>query len=174
MGLPRGPSSASSNSMTKKVDIRNLQTAFHEPSAKLDSMPQPVLEKTFVGCPQEGCEEGVVSNDVPPQSRVESTGNIKSFLDWHGAPRFDKEYQLPRTFREDVRRGNFCQPTNGVCPGFLQCNLVVLPQGPIAYDFLLFCQRNPKACPLVEVCDVGSPHPHALAPGADLRTDLPK
>ncbi|KAL3896632.1 MAG: hypothetical protein SGARI_007123, partial [Bacillariaceae sp.] len=65
----------------------------------------------------------------------------------------------------------FTTPTNGVCPGFLQCNLVVLPQGPIAFDFLLFCQRNPKACPLIEVCDVGSPFPHGVAPGADLRTD---
>ena len=44
-----------------------------------------------------------------------------------------------------------------------------------AFDFMLFCQRNPQACPLIEVCDVGSPHPpESLAIGADLRTDIPK
>lgn len=95
-------------------------------------------------------------------------------LDWHGAPRFHKNVELSREFRSKVRSGAFTGPTNGVCPGFLQCNLVVLPQGPIAFDFLLFCQRNPKACPLIEVCDVGSPYASGVAPGADLRTDVPK
>lgn len=95
-------------------------------------------------------------------------------LDWHGAPRIHKNAHLPRDFRAKVRSGQFTGPTNGVCPGFLQCNMVVLPQGPIAFDFLLFCQRNPQACPLIEVCDVGSPFPLAIAAGADLRTDLPK
>ena len=40
---------------------------------------------------------------------------------------------------------------------------------------MLFCQRNPQACPLIEVCDVGIPHPtESLAIGADIRTDIPK
>lgn len=96
-------------------------------------------------------------------------------LDWHSAPRFDsKSVEIPRAFRERVRSGEFTGPTNAHCPGFLQCNLVVLPQGPIAYDFLLFCQRNPQACPLIEVCDVGSACPVGVAPTADLRTDIPK
>ena len=43
-----------------------------------------------------------------------------------------------------------------------------------AYEFLLYCQRNPKACPLVEVTDCGVPEPRLSAPGADLRTDLPR
>ena len=43
-----------------------------------------------------------------------------------------------------------------------------------AYDFLLFCQRNPRPCPLIEVTDVGSPEPVGVAPGADLRTDIPR
>jgi len=41
-----------------------------------------------------------------------------------------------------------------------------------AFDFLLFCQRNPKPCPLVEVLDPGQVEPRC-APGADLRSDLP-
>jgi uncharacterized protein YcsI (UPF0317 family) len=38
-------------------------------------------------------------------------------------------------------------------------------------DFLLYCQRNQRACPVLEVLDPGDPVPHKLAPDADLRTD---
>jgi uncharacterized protein YcsI (UPF0317 family) len=57
--------------------------------------------------------------------------------------------------------------------GYVQANLVVLPKE-YAFDFLLFCQRNPKPCPLLEVTDPGAPEPKGVAPGADLRTDLPR
>jgi uncharacterized protein YcsI (UPF0317 family) len=65
------------------------------------------------------------------------------------------------------------EPTAGLANGYAQANLVILPQE-LAYEFLLFCQRNPKPCPLLEVTEVGSPCPTRLAPDADLRTDLPK
>jgi len=92
---------------------------------------------------------------------------------WFGAPRLDSPGAVEtRKFREEVRKGRFVGPTNGVCPGYLQCNLVVLPRGQEAFDFQLFCQRNKKACPLVEVCDGYSPD--GVAFGADLRTDIPK
>lgn len=99
-------------------------------------------------------------------------------LDWHGAPSFNNpsKVALPRQFREEVRAGRFVGPTNGQCPGYLQCNLVVLPAGKEAFDFLLFCQRNPKACPLIEVCEGKNSSwiPTGVAPTADLRTDVPK
>jgi uncharacterized protein YcsI (UPF0317 family) len=57
--------------------------------------------------------------------------------------------------------------------GHVQANLVVVPRD-LAFDFLLFCQRNPQPCPLLEVTDPGSPEPRGVAPGADLRTDLPR
>ena len=41
-----------------------------------------------------------------------------------------------------------------MCLGYAQANLVIVPKN-IAYDFLLFTQRNPKSCPLLEVGDVG-------------------
>lgn len=116
--------------------------------------------------PQDGCEDAGCD--------VDSTEEKPDALDWYGGPRFHPDANLSREFRMKVRRGEFTTPTNGVCPGFLQCNLVVLPQGQIAFDFLLFCQRNPKACPLIDVCDVGSPFAPGVAPGADLRTDVPK
>jgi uncharacterized protein YcsI (UPF0317 family) len=49
----------------------------------------------------------------------------------------------------------------------------VLPES-LAYDFLRFCVANPKPCPLIEVIDAGSPEPAQSAPGADLRTDVPR
>lgn len=110
---------------------------------------------------------------------VQSESDNKPKLDevvrnsWHGAPKLTGGL-VSQQFRHQVRQGKFTNPTNGQCPGFMQCNLVVLPQGQHAFDFLLFCQRNKKACPLIEVCDVGSPHPVGVARGADLRTDVPK
>lgn len=70
-----------------------------------------------------------------------------------------------------MRRNEWTGYTAFRVPGFVQCNLVVLPQAD-AYDFLVFCQRNPKPCPLIEVTDPGDPQPGRCAPGADLRTDL--
>ena len=82
--------------------------------------------------------------------------------------------ELPsQTVRKRIRSGAFDKPTGGQAPGFVQANLVVVPQA-YAFDFLLFCQRNPKPCPLLEVVEAGSTEPKRLAPGADLRTDIPR
>src|SRR2546428_9703649 len=83
------------------------------------------------------------------------------------------EARHPRETRADLRRGKLAGVTAGLAPGFVQANLAILPKD-CAYDFMLFCQRNPRPCPLIEVTDVGSPEPVGVAPGADLRTDVPK
>ena len=79
----------------------------------------------------------------------------------------------PKEVRERIRRGEWVRPTAGCAAGYVQANLVVLPRE-LAYNFLLFTHRNPRPCPLLEVTDPGSPEPVRVAPGADLRTDLPK
>ena len=79
----------------------------------------------------------------------------------------------PREVRQQIREGKWRRPTAGLAPGFVQTNLVILPRD-LAFDFLLFAQRNPKPCPVIEVTDVGSPEPKLSAPAADLRTDVPK
>jgi uncharacterized protein YcsI (UPF0317 family) len=81
--------------------------------------------------------------------------------------------KTPAQIRAAIRTGAFTAPTPGLAPGYAQANLVILPQA-AAYDFLLFSQRNPKACPVLEVTDPGNPEPRLTAPGADLRTDLPR
>jgi uncharacterized protein YcsI (UPF0317 family) len=72
-----------------------------------------------------------------------------------------------------IREKRHTGTTRGLAMGYVQCNLVVVPQA-LAFDFLLYCQRNSRACPVLEVCDPGSAEPKQLAPGADLRTDLPR
>jgi uncharacterized protein YcsI (UPF0317 family) len=71
------------------------------------------------------------------------------------------------------RSGQLTEQTSGLAPGYAQANLAVLPRE-LASDFLLFCQRNPKPCPLLDVTEPGSFVPRHAAPDADLRTDLPR
>jgi uncharacterized protein YcsI (UPF0317 family) len=79
----------------------------------------------------------------------------------------------PAALRAAIRRGEFTGPTAGVAREYTQANLVALPEAD-AFDFLRFCLRNPKPCPVLEVTEPGSPEPAEHAPGADLRTDVPR
>lgn len=78
-----------------------------------------------------------------------------------------------RQVRQNIRQGLFTQPTAGAAPGFVQANLVVLPKI-LAADFLLFCQRNPKPCPLLSVSDPGSSFFPGYGEDLDIRTDIPR
>ena len=84
---------------------------------------------------------------------------------------------LQQTTGAEVRRlarcGELAGPTAGLALGYVQANLVVVPRD-LAFDFLLFCQRNPKPCPLLDVTEPGSAEPRMIAPGADVRTDVPR
>jgi uncharacterized protein YcsI (UPF0317 family) len=77
----------------------------------------------------------------------------------------------PTQIRSLIREGTLDKPTAGLAMGFAQANLVILPER-YAFDFLLFCQRNPKPCPLLEVMESGVFEPTEMAPGADIRTDI--
>jgi len=77
-----------------------------------------------------------------------------------------------RQLRDLAGAGKFTDVTSGVALGYVQANLVVLPREQ-AFDFLLFCQRNPKPCPLLDVTEAGDAEPKLCAPGADVRTDVP-
>jgi uncharacterized protein YcsI (UPF0317 family) len=85
------------------------------------------------------------------------------------APDFSS--MTPKAVRSLCRVGAFTGQTAGVAKGHVQANLLMVPRE-FAFDFLLFCQRNPKPCPLVEVLEAGRFEPRC-APGADLRSDLP-
>jgi uncharacterized protein YcsI (UPF0317 family) len=77
----------------------------------------------------------------------------------------------PERLRAAIRAGEITGTSRGLAHGFVQCNVVILPRA-FAYDFLVYCHRNARACPLLEVGDPGDPVPRLLAPGADIRTDV--
>ena len=58
------------------------------------------------------------------------------------------------TVRAAIRAGRYARHTAGLAAGVLQCNLAILPAA-LALDFMRFCQRNPRPCPLVAVSDTG-------------------
>jgi uncharacterized protein YcsI (UPF0317 family) len=55
----------------------------------------------------------------------------------------------------------------------VQGNVVILPEA-LANDFLRYCQRNPKPCPLLAVSEPGNPNLPALGADIDIRTDVPR
>lgn len=82
------------------------------------------------------------------------------------------EKLTPREARALIRKGEWQKSTASLALGYAQANLVILPSR-YAFDFLLFCQRNSKPCPLLEVLESGRYITEFLAAGADITTDLP-
>lgn len=72
-----------------------------------------------------------------------------------------------------LARAGYAGTTAGLAPGYVQGNLVVLPQD-LAADFLRFCARNPRPCPVIGIGEPGDPRLAALGEDLDLRTDLPR
>lgn len=79
----------------------------------------------------------------------------------------------PVELRHLIRKGEYTGNTSGLAAGYTQANLVILPKE-LAYDFLLFTQRNPKPCPVLEVSDEGSKKLTEMATDVDLANDFPK
>lgn len=78
----------------------------------------------------------------------------------------------PRDTRSAARNGSLSYVTHGLSRGHVQANLAIVPQD-YAFEFLTFCQRNPKPCPIIEVLDPGEVEFKISAPGSDVRSDLP-
>lgn len=75
----------------------------------------------------------------------------------------------PAQARARFREG-LVVPTAGWSAGYAQANIISLPRE-YAFDFLLFAQRNPKPCPLLDVLDAGETSGPIL--DGDIRTDIP-
>ena len=82
-------------------------------------------------------------------------------------------HMKPKDFRKLVQNEEWTGITMEACQGYAQTNLAIVPKE-YTYDFLLFCTRNPRPCPVLEVLDPGETCPKILAPEADIRTDLPQ
>jgi len=74
--------------------------------------------------------------------------------------------------RAAIRSGAYRSHTAGLGQGYLQANLAILPEA-YALDFMRYCQRNPKPCPLIGVSDTGNPMMFTLGRDIDIRTDVP-
>jgi len=107
----------------------------------------------------------------PPQYTAPPGGGERSSL--RGDHASVEHLSLPQAARLAIREKRHTGMTRGLAMGYVQCNLVIVPRS-LSYDLLLYCQRNQKACPVLEVTDPGDPEPKRTAPGADLRTDLPR
>lgn len=81
-------------------------------------------------------------------------------------------FSEPSALRRAVREGSFCRPTTGQAGGFLQGNLAILPKN-YADDFLAYCVRNPKPCPLLGVSEPGKRRIESLGVDLDISTDVP-
>lgn len=79
----------------------------------------------------------------------------------------------PREVRKLMREEKWTGKTSGLCPGYAQGNLVVLPRE-YADDFFLFTKRNPVACPVLEVTKPGGTAFEKSASNSNLTTDLPR
>lgn len=92
-------------------------------------------------------------------------GNVK---DSHGKLRGVS----PSAVRQAIRDGRYGSHTAGLGKGYLQANLAILPER-WALDFMRYCQRNPKPCPISGVSDTGNPMLVTLGRDIDVRTDVP-
>jgi len=75
-------------------------------------------------------------------------------------------------WRRRIRAGEHTGHTSGLAAGALQGNLAIVPAA-MSADFLLYCHRNPKPCPLIGVGEPGEPSVPGLGADLDIRTDLP-
>ena len=78
----------------------------------------------------------------------------------------------PREVRRAIRERRHAGHTAGLAPGYVQGNVCILP-GEYAEEFRVFCERNPKPCPLLAMSAPGSPRLPTLGEDLDIRTDVP-
>ena len=79
----------------------------------------------------------------------------------------------PGDVRRAIRAGKHRGHTAGVARGYVQGNVCILPRE-YAEEFRLFCERNPKPCPLLAQSQPGDPRLPELGADLDIRTDVPR
>ena len=84
-------------------------------------------------------------------------------------------FMSPKDFREMVRRNELSETDSPqfYSRGYAQHGVTIVPRD-YAFEFLMFCNRNPRPCYVCDITEPGSPHPTSVAPEADLRTDIPR
>jgi uncharacterized protein YcsI (UPF0317 family) len=75
--------------------------------------------------------------------------------------------------RRAIRQGRWTGHTSGVAQDRVQGNVVILPEQQ-ANDFLRYCQRNPKPCPVLAVSEPGQALLPTLGRDIHICTDVPQ
>ncbi|MCD8916297.1 MULTISPECIES: putative hydro-lyase [Staphylococcus] len=83
----------------------------------------------------------------------------------------DYQNATPKEIRDAIAKGEITGHTSGMAKGYIQANVVILPEK-YAYDFLKFCFKNPKTCPLLDVSEVGEKHFTKYGREADITQDV--
>jgi uncharacterized protein YcsI (UPF0317 family) len=81
--------------------------------------------------------------------------------------------QSGQQIRKIIRAGGWDAHTSGLANDHVQGNVVILPEA-LANDFLRFCQRNPKPCPVLAVSEPGVSALPSLGNDINICTDLPR
>ncbi len=80
---------------------------------------------------------------------------------------------MPKEVRQLIRREIITKPTAGMCGGYAQANLVILPKK-YSDEFKSFTINNPKPCPVLEITEKGSKYTKTIANNANIASDIPK
>ena len=78
----------------------------------------------------------------------------------------------PSEVRKLIREGVIDFPTAGMCRGYAQANLIILPPE-YAADFEEFAKLNPFPCPILEIIK-GTPDTHDMGEGGNICSDIPR
>jgi uncharacterized protein YcsI (UPF0317 family) len=81
--------------------------------------------------------------------------------------------ESPADVRAAARAGEWHGSTRDAAPGYVQCNVVILPKD-WAREFDAWCAANPNVAPILARSEPGDPSLPALGDDIDIRTDLPR
>lgn len=81
--------------------------------------------------------------------------------------------EKPKHVRQLISEEKITGPTSGMCNGFAQANLVILPKK-YSEEFRHFANLNKKACPVLEIIENGNKYTKDLADHANIASELPK
>ena len=79
----------------------------------------------------------------------------------------------PSEVRQLIREGVIDFPTAGMCRGYAQANLIILPPE-YAADFEKFAELNPFPCPILEIIKGEQPLTYDMGEGGNICSDIPR
>ncbi len=121
-----------------------------------------------------GCVDGVTGLPEMTVDHLSLEENLSVLRELRAALELpDYSIMEPPAVRRLFRENSLVRPTAGMCAGYAQCNLLVLPKAEAA-DFREFARKNPFPCPVLEESAPGARTLNFLARDLDLARDFPR